>query len=160
MTGSVIYHGHCLYGYTDIRCNKDGRAGYEINPKEAEILRLIYRRCAEGMSIGGIPRELTKLAVPTPGERYPVQSFHKLRGQGEWGRSTIQSILQNEGYAGSWYYGKYGPKAPNSRQAVRNDRKTWIEVEIPAIIDADLWQATRRILKKNKERGGGKVKND
>lgn len=105
-------------------------------------------------------RELTQLAIPTPADGYPVQTYHKLCGRGEWGRSTIYSILQNESYTGAWYYGKRSPKSPNSKQLVHNDRATWIRVGIPAIIDPDLWEVTRRALAKNKDRGGGNIKND
>ena len=157
-TGSIVSHGHAPYGYNIF--TEAGKTGFTINPKEAEIVRLVFNWCDEGMTMRGIQRELTRLAVPTPADSYPVQTYHKLRKRGEWGRSTIYSILQNESYTGAWHYGKRSPKSPNSKQMVDNDRATWIRVEIPAIIPPDLWEATRRVLARNRERGGGNVKND
>jgi len=79
--GSVITRGHASYGYS--LCNRDGKTGYEINPEEAEIVRLIFQWCAQGMSIGAIRRELTRLGVPTPGDNYPARTYRKLLGRGE-----------------------------------------------------------------------------
>ncbi len=43
---------------------------------------------------------------------------------------------------------------------VRIDRETWIKVEVPAIIDAKLRDATRRVLEKNRVQGAGNIKNE
>jgi site-specific DNA recombinase len=152
-TGSVISHGHAPYGYN--LSASGGKTGLIINPKEAEIVRLIFNWVSEGMSIRGIQRELTRLAVPTPADSYPYKTYHKQRGRGEWGRSTIYAILQNESYTGAWNYGKRSPKIPRSKQMVNNARETWIRVEIPSIIAPGLWEATRRTLAQHKEHGGG-----
>jgi len=158
-TGSVISHGHAPYGYnvfyTYAADGKRVKAEFTINPKEAEIVRLVFKWFAEGMAIRGIQRELNRLAVPTPADSYPYNTYHKQRGQGEWGRSTIYAILQNESYTGAWNYGKRSPKIPRSKQMVNNARETWIRVEIPAIIAPELWEATHRTLAKHKEHGGG-----
>lgn len=157
-TGSVVSHGHAPYGYGI--SSDGGKTGFTINPKEAEIVKLVFSWCAGGMAINAIKKELTRLAIPTPADSYPSQTYHMLRKVGEWGRSTIYSILQNESYTGSWYNGKRSPKSPNSKTLVYNDRATWIRVEIPAIIDPELWEATRRILAKNREQDRGNVKAD
>jgi site-specific DNA recombinase len=157
-TGSIVSHGHGPYGY-DI-FTEAGKTGFSINPKEAEIVRLVFNWYSQGTNIHKIMRDLTRLAIPTPADSYPDQTYHKKRNRGEWGRSTIYAILQNESYTGAWYYGKRSPKSPNSKQMIDNDRATWIRIEIPAIIDPELWEATRRELAKNKDRGGGNIKND
>ena len=163
-TGSVISHGHAPYGYTTFYSyGADGKrikTEFNIKPEEAEIIRLIFNWYNDGMTIHRIKRELTRLAIPTPADDYPDKTYHKKHNRGEWGRSTIYSILQNESYTGAWHYGKRSPIAPRSKKMVDNDRESWIRVEIPAIIDPDLWEATRRALARNRERGGGNVKND
>jgi len=157
-TGSIVSHGHAPYGFNI--STEGGKTGFIINPKEAEIVRLIFNWCSDGMPVNAITRELSRLAVPTPADSYPDQTYHKLRTRGEWGRSTIYSILQNESYTGAWYYGKRSPKSPNSKQMIDNDRATWIRIEIPAIIAPELWEATRRALARNKDRGGNNIKYD
>jgi len=157
-TGSIVSHGHAPYGYSIV--TEGGKTSFTINQKEAEIVSLIFNWYQGGMSINGIKRELTQLAIPTPADSYPDQTYHKLRGRGEWGWSTIYSILQNESYTGAWYYRKRSPKSPNSKQKIDNAKETWIGIEIPSIIDSVLWEATRRALAKNKDRGGGNVKYD
>lgn len=157
-TGSIIARGHALYGY-DL-CERDGKTGYEINPKEADIVKLIFRWCAAGWSIGGIRGELTRLGIPTPADNYPARTYRKLQGRGEWGRSSIQVILKNETYIGAWYYGRCSPKVPGTKHMVKNGRETWIKVDVPPIIDAKLWDATRRVLDKNRVQGAGNLKNE
>lgn len=69
-------------------------------------------------------------------------------------------ILRNETYIGSWYYGRQSPKVSGTKRMVRNERQTWIKVEVPAIIDLKLWEATPRVLDKNRVQGGGNIKNE
>ena len=158
-SGSIIATSHPPYGYNFLV--EGGKTSLEINPKEAEIVKLVYGWCAGGMSLHAIQRELTRLAIPTPSERHPVKTYsRKLRKAGEWGRSTIFNILQNECYTGSWYYGKQSPIAPNSDKMVTNSKDTWIRVGVPAIVTPEQWEATRRVLAKNRERGGGNIKAD
>jgi site-specific DNA recombinase len=157
-TGSIICHGHAPYGYD--ACVKDGKITFIINPKEAEIVQLVFNWYVQGMTIHEIQRELTRMAIPTPADRDRGRNYHKLRAVGEWGRSTIHLILQNENYMGVWHYGKRSPRTPSSKQLVYNDPKTWIKVQIPAIVSPELWEASRRIRAKNKAIGGGNVKND
>ena len=61
----------------------------EIVPKEAEIIRLIYRSFINGMTQYRIAKILTDKGIPTPG------------GKTKWQSSTIESILTNEKYKGS-----------------------------------------------------------
>jgi hypothetical protein len=138
----------------------DGKTAFIVNPKEAEIVRLVFEWYVGGMTIRGIQRELTRLGIPTPGDTYPAEHYHKLRGRGEWNRSTIAWMLKNESYAGSWYYGKRSPRTPNSKRTVANDPRTWIRVSVPEIIRRDLWQKVQRGLVKNLERGGNNVRHD
>lgn len=163
-TGSIVSHGHAPYGY-DIKyiCTPDGqrlKSEFTINPKESKTVLRIFTRYAEGASIRSITKELTSHGIPTPADGYPVKSYHKLNKRGVWGRSTIYSILHNDCYTGSWFYGKRSPKSPNSKTMVNNDRETWIRVEIPAIIPPDLWETTQRLIGTNKSRGGNNVKHD
>jgi site-specific DNA recombinase len=74
-TGSIVSHGHAPYGYNFF--TENGKTGLIINTKEAEIVNLIFNWYAEGMTIRGIQRKLTQLAIPTPAESYPQETYNK-----------------------------------------------------------------------------------
>jgi site-specific DNA recombinase len=157
-TGSIINQGRKLYGYEVITNN--GKTTLAINPQEAEIVRLIFRWFADGMSAYRIVKELSHLAIPTPADRYNKPFYRKLMDKGQWGHSSVYNMLNNESYIGSWYYSKSSPKSPNSKLVVRNPREKWIRAEVPAIIDPETWEATRRVIASNKKFGAGNLTHD
>lgn len=59
-----------------------------IIPKEAEFVRMIYKKYLEGQSLNGIANLLTKMKVKT------------IRGNARWNGSSIRAILTNEKYIG------------------------------------------------------------
>ena len=63
------------------RKGPDGKP--EIDPDEAETVRLIYARYLEGRSLGDIQRELIEKDIPTA------------KGIQGWSRQVIQNILTN-----------------------------------------------------------------
>ncbi len=81
--GNVPFHYKKFLRY---RKGKDGKP--EIDPEQAEIVKLIYERFLAGDSFGGIKNLLEEMGVPSPG------------GKAKWQYSTIQSILSNERYKG------------------------------------------------------------
>lgn len=149
--GSVIAHGHALYGYKLVKA--DGKSRFEIDPSEAKIVRLVFSLYSQGGSVPSITRELTRLGIPTPADNHP--SHPKLRKRGEWGRTTIYRILTSPSYIGEWYYGQRSPKSFRSQQRVINPKETWIKVPVPPIVDKDVWEATQRTLAKHRQKGGG-----
>ena len=70
------------FGY---RCN-DGE--WSIDPKEAEVIRWMYRVAARGMSLGDIAKGLKEQSIAPPG------------GAKEWHVHTIAMMLHNERYVG------------------------------------------------------------
>ena len=78
----IIPYGQFL-GY---RKGPDGNP--EIDPEEAEIVRLIYKMFMDGKGPGDIARHLTQQEIPTP------------RNKTKWARGTVESILTNEKYKG------------------------------------------------------------
>ena len=68
------------------RKGKDGKP--EIDPEEAELVRMIYRLFMGGKTITGIATYLTQQGIPTP------------RKKARWRDSTVESILTNERYKG------------------------------------------------------------
>ena len=59
-----------------------------VNPKEAEVVRNIYRLFLSGLTPHAIAQKLTERGIPTPGNK------------AKWNPGTVQSILTNEKYKG------------------------------------------------------------
>ena len=120
--GNVPFHYKNFLGY---RKGADGKP--EIDPEEAETIRLIYERFLAGDSLSGIAQKLNDLQVPTPS------------GKGSWQNSTIQSILSNEKYKGDAIINKTYIKDCLSKKVMINNGerpKYYVENNHPAIIDA------------------------
>ncbi|MCM1061805.1 MAG: recombinase family protein [Eubacterium sp.] len=82
-SGNVPMRYSTLLGY------RKGENGLpEIIPEEAEIVRLIFRKYLDGMSLAQIKSLLEEREIPNR------------KGSAKWQLSTIKSILQNEKYTG------------------------------------------------------------
>lgn len=73
----------CFLGY-----DKDENGNLVINPKQAEIVKRIYREYLEGKSILAICRGLERDKIRTA------------RGNPRWHDSSVRKILENEKYMG------------------------------------------------------------
>jgi len=83
------------YGYRRIP-RRDGIAAHaEIEPAEAIVVRRIYDDYVQhGLSVRQIAKTLTLERIPTPG------------GAGQWSWSTVDRILREEAYIGTYYYNR------------------------------------------------------
>ena len=99
-----MVNGPLPFGY---KKGEDGR--YEILPAEAEIVREIYQRTAEGESFSKIREDLNARGIPT-------------KGGGQWNKASFSKLLHQEKYLGIYTSGD-----------IR------IEDGIPAIISRDLF---------------------
>ena len=95
--GKIPFQYSRTLGY---RRGSDGRP--EIDPEEAETVRLIYARYLEGASLGDIQRELTEREIPTA------------EGVKGWSRQVIQNILTSEKYIGDGIRQKTYTTRPSS----------------------------------------------
>lgn len=140
--GNVVVHGKPPYGYRLEEVN--GKSKLVICEAEAEIVRYIYQLYTYGEGKKGpisarmIARKLTEMGIPVP-------SFSDRSSQ-RWSRGTIGRIVSSKTYAGTWYYGKNGHL--NGYRNI-NPKEHWLSVEIPAIVDMDLWDAAQERRKIN-----------
>ena len=103
--GNIPFQYSRTLGY---RRGPDGRP--EIDPEEAETVRLIYARYLEGASLGDIQRELTEREISTA------------EGIKGWSRQVIQNILTSEKYIGDGIRQKTYTTGPiGDRKAVKNN---------------------------------------
>lgn len=71
---------------------KDDDGNIVINEREAIIVKSIYSRYLQGLSLGAITKELEDKKVKN------------VRGDFKWYGSTIKSMLQNEKYTGNVFF--------------------------------------------------------
>lgn len=116
-----MVNGSLTFGY---RKGSDGR--YEIEPKEAEIVREIFHRVIDGWQHNDIMADMNRRGIKTK------------RGN-EWQRASFGTLLRNEKYIGVYEFGE-----------VR------IEGGIPAILDNDTFQEVQTILTTKKNPRGRK----
>ncbi len=105
----------------------------DIEPVEAETVRKIYRMYLgnedglPGLGIKAIVNHLNKLGIRRRGKNWHV--------------SAIEKVLKSETYIGTHYYNRI-----NSRTRKIRDRKEWIEVPVPAIVDKEVFEAVQTTL--------------
>lgn len=135
--GKAICDSH-IYGYDFDREN----SCYEINPAEAEVVRMIYRWYVEEM-VGGceyIAEKLNNMGIPSPS------------GNVSWCASSVRNLLHRPHYTGKYfantqYHKKTGPK---SYKRIPRPREEWIEMSCPQIIPAELHQKALSIKSKHR----------
>ena len=124
--GKIPFQYNRTLGY---RRGPDGNP--EIDPEEAETVRLIYARYLEGNSLGDIQRELIEKEIPTA------------KGIQAWSRQVIQNILTNEKYIGDGLRQKtFTVGSVGNKKAVKNKGELpmyYAENNHPAIIPREIY---------------------
>ena len=154
--GEVSVLGGAPYGYRYVRKSEERAGYYEVIEAEAQVVRQAYALYTlAGLSIGGVTRRLNELGVPT-----------KKQGA-QWERSTVWAMLRNPAYKGTACFGKTQTAA---RQRTNNrtlrlraglpprnsahhelPREQWIEIAVPALIEADTFALAQERLASNKK---------
>ncbi len=155
--GKVSVLSCAPYGYRYVsKQDAGGEARFEVLWEEARVVRQIFEwvgrdRC----SIGEVRRRLE-----AAGERTRT-------GKTVWDRATIWGILKNPAYKGEAAFGKTAveplrprlraqrgrplqPKRPYSHHDVPSEQ--WMSIPVPALVDADLFDAVAEQLQENRER--------
>jgi site-specific DNA recombinase len=100
------------------------------NAVEAEIVKQIFRwYVVEQAQIAEIARRLDAMHAPLP-------DAHVRQRKNGWSMTSIRRILHNPEYFGEWNY--------------TYDKNEKITVNIPPIIDQDLWEGAQTLLEENK----------
>lgn len=123
-----------------------------VNEKEAEIVRYIFQRYAEGAGCNTIAKELDGKGIKTS------------RGSGRWYDSTIHGIITNEKYVGDLLQGKTFTIDPISKRRLDNMGEVdqyYLKDHHEAIISRELFEQVQEILKKRgKSRSNSRLKTD
>jgi site-specific DNA recombinase len=133
------------FGYDYVKKTPEREGYYKINQKEAKVVRLIFDLYLKLQSLRQVKKELYLRRIKTRS------------GKHVWADSTIQRVLTNEAYTGTGYYNKrQAVETETGRKYKRNpktgrrlrDRKEWIPIKFPEIIEKEKFVLVQEILKK------------
>lgn len=113
-----------------------------IGMNEVDIVRMIYKLCAEGSSTLQITERLTALGVPSFCASRNVGK--RTKKTSKWQPTTVYRIIKSTTYKGINYYGK--------------NRDNTIARCVPPIVSEELWQQAQETLSANKVKIKGNVK--
>ena len=155
--GSVNVLVCAPYGYAYLaKQESGGQARLEIMSEQARVVRQIFDWVVgERVSIREVCRRLTSAGEQTR------------KGKPSWDRSVVWGILKNPTYKGAAAFGKtrngamrprlrahrghpLEPRRGYSRYDVPPEE--WITIPVPAIVDADLWDAAQEQLRENQRK--------
>ena len=127
----------CKYGYD---YNKEKKV-LEINEKEAEVVRLVFKLYNEpDSSLLKVARNIRKLGCRTKtGKSFVAE--------------TVHDIIKSQMYTGVWHANKHGKKKLKPRDE-------WIEVKVPKIIEKEEFEHSQRLLKQRRNYSRRNVKYD
>ncbi len=143
------------YGYDyyhRIKNGPDARDGYfEINEKEAEVVRMIFQWVADGVALRDVIRRLHELGIPP-----------KKQKRMTWTKGPIARMLRDTTYIGQHYYNKTeavetkNPKDPTQKyrrikkgSRVARPKDEWVMVEVPRIVEDDVFDKVQQQLELN-----------
>ena len=142
--------GHAPYGYRFVKRSDNQRAHLEIDEYAATVVRAMYRWLAEEcLSLRAIARRLNADGTATP------------RGARAWRPTTVDRIVRNPVYKGTFYYQRAESVLPARRmstdpyaRARKTGRKTrplgdWITIPVPSLVDDTLWERAQQQLTAN-----------
>ena len=152
--GSLNMISRPPYGYRLVRKTEVCDARLEIDAAEATVVRRIFDLYVqEGLTMNAVARRLDAEGIPP-------------RHADRWPTATVAVVLRNEAYVGKAAYlktvGTGGPARRNRtgrRQAGRVRRTTgrtarrredWIELPVPAIIEAVVFERAQRRRAENR----------
>jgi site-specific DNA recombinase len=139
--------GKRLFGYRIVGHGKESRL--EVDPAEAETVRLIFRMVAdERRSCGEVTKYLNAAGVPTA---HRAGTFIVPRtgkpNAGLWTIPHVHNLLKNRAYYGVHEYGK---QSRTGRELIRRP--------CPAIVDQATWERAQHVLMENRTYGPQTVK--
>ena len=131
-------------GYRAVEAERRGgkiKKRLEVDPVEAETVRLIFRLYAEGDGNSG------PLGVKETTNWLNRHGYRTRRGA-HFGVGPLHRILKSDFYAtGKWQYG-----IRNSRTGTLHDPTSVIEIPIPTILPLELFERVQRRLAQNRPR--------
>ncbi len=140
-------NGECCYNMGKVfGFNQDSDGIVTINEEQAVVVKHMYEGYLNGMSIGGIIKDLQEGKIPSP------------TGKEKWSPGTVERILSSEKYKGDFLTRKTFTVDPISKKKKKNTGQVsqyLITNHHPAIIEPEMFDmvqsemARRGCIKKN-----------
>ncbi|MFL5288046.1 MAG: recombinase family protein [Rhodopila sp.] len=145
------------FGYCYVPKDQGGGvARFDVVPHEAQVVQSVFNWIGhDRLSLREVCRRLQQGGIPSR------------KGQPTWYASTLRGMLTNTAYIGPAVYGhsRYLPARPRLRPLrghphpsarpsarVAVPREEWIEVPVPALVDAAVFEAAQAQLAENRQR--------
>ena len=125
-------------GYKVVESEKRGdrvKKRLEIDPNEAEIVRMIFRLYLHGEGLKG-PMGIKSIAT------YLNERGYQQRTGTKFSAKTVHEILRRSTYAGRHFFNQFDSKTRKQKH-----RDEWIECKVPAIVDGKTFDDVQRLLK-------------
>jgi len=137
------------YGYRYVSVAEPGGGRWEIDPREAAVVRQIFTwyTAPNGPTIWQLVRRLNELGGQAPP-----------RGS-SWNYSTVQYILKQAAYTGQTHFNRtricaesVGKAKQRGRGRMRRPRREprppveWVPMTVPALLSVELWQSVQEKL--------------
>lgn len=122
--------------------------------ENAEVVREIFERFAEGETMKAIANDLNRRGIPSPGANWKQRASPR----GKWLVSALHAILHNERYVGRLIWNKsQWLKDPDSGKRIRRERpeSEWIVQQCEPVVDQETWDAVQtNFVRHTQPRGG------
>ncbi len=163
--GGKVHYGYraVVVGTETVKGIVRAKKEIEQDEHQAEVVRFIYERLAQGATLGVLSNELFERGVASP------------RGSARWSRNGIRKLVTNTYYKGDnpWarqrhgkrYLATKGGAEKRTRQEVRNglnpeDKWVMRPAKHKAIVSPELWADANQRMRGNQKltmpiRGGG-----
>ena len=139
--GEVV-SGAVPYGYRKVRATAGLPGRVEVCEEEATVVRRAFDWHAnDGLSIRQIAIRLIEAGIPSP------------KGKPIWHPATVDALLRQEAYAGTFYYNRRitradAPQPP--RHSAEHEpltqtrpREEWIGIAVPPLVDLGTWSRSQ-----------------
>ncbi len=159
--GDVSVLSGAPYGYTYIKKTDTSNAYYEINEKEAEVVRRVFNLYTQqNYSINKIAKHLNNEGIAT-------------KKNSRWERSTVWGMLKNPAYKGMACFGKTemcerkritkplrqkGGYSNRSSTSKPKPKEQWIQIPVPQIVSEQSFAFAEQFLERNKQMANRRTK--
>ncbi len=159
LNNKALGAGSAPFGYRYERVG--GKNQYVIEEQDSTTVELIFHLAVyEGLRTSQIADRLTELGKLSWADRYgrrktTPKGLGKIRPQGSWSKSTVHDILTNPLYKGKMAYNRWFEDIdPETGKKVKRTRRytdpNIIWVDVPAIVEASLFDAAQQTIVKGR----------
>ena len=153
----MLTHNPGLYGYNYNSINDI----LIVNEEEAKIIRLMIKWIFEDNTLGmaKIANRLNDMGIlPPRGKKVNKKEYgvSYIKEEGQWYKGTVKRILNNYSYTGTLFiqtvdsqgvkFNKYRNEDEKIKRTMK-PKEQWIAIEIPEIIDIEIWEKLQENLK-------------